>query len=176
MLNLILIIDTFDDLTFLRHKLFAIFSLWETYLLLNVQIENQPFWDMPTLLQCPFWDILLLVWTWYFCSSTDTMTAANNLKILKNQLSKKSAKHVSYNECSFKKCCCRKSVINLDNQPLSESQMKTIGTVHQARYSRCVQIKYSAVKPGSIFGLIWVIWWHFFGIPKGQIISKPFLF
>ena len=40
----------------------------------------------------------------------------------------------------FKKCCCRKSIIHLDNQPLSESQMKTIGTVHQARYSRCVQI------------------------------------
>ena len=80
------------------------------------------------------------------CSSTDTMTDANNSKILKIQLSKKSAKHVSYNECSFKKCCCRKSVINLDNQPLSESQMKTIGTVHQARYSRCVQIKSNPVQ------------------------------
>ena len=109
------------------------------------------------------------------CSSTDTMTDSNNLKILKIQLSKKSAKHVSYNECSFKKCCCRKSVINLDNQPLSESQMKTIGTVHQARYSRCVQIKYSAVKPGSIFGLIWVIWWHFLGLPRDYSLEYIFL-
>ena len=54
-------IDEFDDLTFLRHRRFAIFSLWETYFLLNVQIKNQPFWDMHILLKCPFWDIFTLV-------------------------------------------------------------------------------------------------------------------